>query len=619
VGTKGNAHSRRKALIDAVKLLFTASPRFFILSFVLTGVSASLPYVVAFSLKGLLNLLSEILFGSASVITSTANAIYIQHQVLAYCIFYCSLLVFRSILSSLTKIINYKYNDEVKYYLDNLLVDKMSQIDLAYFDSHMLRDKMMYANSHFTSSTQYMLRVIFNTIEKIISIGAAAALLVQWFSLFALLSAIIIVPAFIFERIMQKREQNFDIEHVSTSRRLTYFAGLFMGETLKEMQLYNTAAHFIEKYKTLWNKWHRERSKLNIISCVMDCSFLVLTTLCDSAAYLYAVVMLANGSLGVGDVAFYVSVLSMFRSRLVDFITTIVSFDFNTQQFDLVREFIEMEPVVEKSGTLAPSARPRIEFRDVSFKYPNAENWVLQNCSFVVEPGETVGLVGLNGSGKSTIVKLICRFYDPTEGAVLIDGVDAREYDIAKLRALYGALFQDFCMYSFTLRESIALSDLSRINDDTAILDACEKSNVTEFINDWEKGIDEELTRQFNFDGKELSIGQWQRVALARTFFRDAPVALLDEPSASLDPIAEHDIFTKFSQLADKKSALLISHRLSSITIADRILVLEDGHIIESGTHFDLLRQNGRYAYLFNLQASKYINDDTESVETEVQ
>ncbi|MCD8380074.1 MAG: ATP-binding cassette domain-containing protein, partial [Lachnospiraceae bacterium] len=244
---------------------------------------------------------------------------------------------------------------------------------------------------------------------------------------------------------------------------------------------------------------------------------------------------------------------------------------------------------------------------DVSFHYPGAKTDVLSHCSFTIHRGETVGLVGLNGAGKSTVLKLMCRFYDPTGGRILIDGKDAREYDIVKLRELFGVLFQDYVNYSFTLRENVAMSDLSRIDDTTAVIEACQKSRAYDFISGWKKGIDENMTRRFDPEGKELSGGQWQRVALARAFFRDAPVVFLDEPSASLDPVAEEEIFQEFARLSGGKSAVLISHRLSSITLADRVLVLEDGQIVEEGSHDELIKKGGRYAYLFGLQAGKYM------------
>ena len=345
----------------------------------------------------------------------------------------------------------------------------------------------------------------------------------------------------------------------------------------------------------------------NTKKCLIKIISLVLLTINEVIIYILSVAKLIAGKIEIGDVAYYVSLLSQFRGDFTSLCYRINMFGKNSRELNDVRSFVEMKPLIESGGTKVPTDNPKIEFKDVSFRYPNTENNVLSHCSFVINPGEVVGLVGLNGSGKSTIVKLLCRFYDPTEGQILIDDIDNKEYDIVKLRALFGVLFQDYVKYSFSLRENVALSDLSRVEDSTAVKKACDDSNASDFINGWNNGIDENLTRRFDKQGKELSGGEWQRVSLARAFFRNAPVILLDEPSAALDPVAEHQIFEDFSKLSYRKSALLISHRLSSIVLADNILVLEDGHIIEQGSHKDLIKQNGRYAYMFNLQANKYI------------
>ena len=214
----------------------------------------------------------------------------------------------------------------------------------------------------------------------------------------------------------------------------------------------------------------------------------------------------------------------------------------------------------------------------------------------------------MNGSGKSTIVKLLLRFYDPTDGEILIDGVNYLEFDINSIRNLFSALFQDFARYGFSLRENVALSNINNINDDSKINFAIKVSKVSDFINDWELGIETSLTRLFDKNGKELSVGQWQRIALARAFFKDADIILLDEPSSSLDPEAEHMIFLNFKTLMQGKTSVFTSHRLSNITMASRIIVLDNGKIIENGSHYELINRDGLYKKLFELQAKKYIN-----------
>jgi len=374
----------------------------------------------------------------------------------------------------------------------------------------------------------------------------------------------------------------------------------------QEIKLFQLKDFFISLYRNNWQVLNSFYLSITRKSSALSLSSSVVEMILEGIVYVISFCKLVSGSITVGGITYYISIIQKFKSNLLDVAYSINSFSRSSSELDDVRSFIELKPMLEKSGNLIPGKNPEIEFKDVSFRYPNAECDVLSHCSFKLKYGETVGLVGLNGSGKSTIVKLICRLYDPCEGAILIDGIDSKEYDINKLRGLFGVLLQEHIKYCFSLRENVALSDITRIEDSDAIYSACQKSRFDVYMKDWENGIDENLTRKFDPKGKKLSGGQWQRVSLARAFFRDAPVVLLDEPSSALDPVAEHEIFTDFAKVSDGKSAMLISHRLSSITLCDKILVLEDGHIVEEGSHKDLLKKNGKYAYLFNLQASKY-------------
>lgn len=252
-----------------------------------------------------------------------------------------------------------------------------------------------------------------------------------------------------------------------------------------------------------------------------------------------------------------------------------------------------IEPEVEKIGILKPSNNPKIEFCNVSFRYPNAEQYVLKNCSFTIDSCEKVGLIGLNGAGKSTIIKLMFRFYDPEEGMILLDGVDLKEYDVYAVRKVFGVLFQDFVTYCLPLREIVALSDFEHRFDDEKLKMACDISGASEIIKEWEQGFDSVLGRYYADKGKDLSGGQWQLVGLARAYFKDSEYMILDEPSAALDLISEDRIFEQLYHLSDRKSSVTISHRLSNTTLADKILVIGDGHIIEQGSHFELLKKMG--------------------------
>jgi ATP-binding cassette subfamily B protein/ATP-binding cassette subfamily C protein len=254
----------------------------------------------------------------------------------------------------------------------------------------------------------------------------------------------------------------------------------------------------------------------------------------------------------------------------------------------------------------APAKAQEIELRDVSFRYPGKERWALRGLSLTIAPGEKLGLVGENGAGKSTLVKLLLRLHEPTEGAILYGGVDIRDMDVGDLRRRVGAVFQDFVRYQFSAAENIGLGNTDHIEDRPRILEAARRAGAEPILESLPNGLDTVLGGWFE-SGHELSAGQWQKLAIARAFMREAEVLILDEPTASIDAEAEHELFERFRALAADRTAIVISHRFSTIrTLADRIAVLHDGHVVELGTHAELLAQGGRYARLFQLQARGY-------------
>lgn len=581
----------------ASKIIFAASKKYFILKLLLSLFSSVLPYLPLFLWRELINALMESIGG---------NAEPLLQKIWLLAVLYCAVMLIQKLLDTISDFVSFKYNDAINYYLDNLMIDKVSAIDLAFFDSSDLNDKLNNSWS-LIYSTKLMVTFVFDMLQRAIRLVISFSLMLT-LSLWLIPVVILLcIPSVIGDKKINDIDYRFEKEYAKSRRKLEYYKNLFFEGTRSETRLYHLSDYFSSLYQSTWKYLEDAIHAKSIKVCLINIVSLILLTVNEIIVYILSIANLIAGKIEVGDVAYYVSLLTQFRGDFTSLCYRVNMFGKNSKELNDVRSFVEIKPLLEKSGTKTPSKNPRIEFKNVSFRYPNAENDVLSHCSFMINPGEVVGLVGLNGSGKSTIVKLLCRFYDPTDGQILIDGIDNKEFDIVKLRALFGVLFQDFVTYSFSLRENVALSDLSRISESEAIKKACDDSNASDFVNGWENGIDEVLTRRFDKQGKELSGGQWQRVSLARAFFRNAPVILLDEPSAALDPIAEHQIFEDFANISQNKSAVLISHRLSSITLSDKILVLEDGHIIEQGSHKDLLEQNGRYAHLFNLQASKYM------------
>lgn len=580
----------------ASKIIWAASKKYFILKFLLSLVSSMLPYLPLFLWRELINALVEAIGGNAEPLVQ---------KIWWLTMLYCAVMLMEKLLDTVSDLVSFKYNDAINYYLDNAMIDKVSAIDLAFFDSSDLNDKLDNAWD-LMYSTKNMVSFVFDMLQRTIRLIISFSLVLTLSLWLVPVVIILCIPSVIGDRKVNDMNYRFEKDYTKSHRKLEYYKDLFFEGACSEVRLYHLRDYFSSLYTDIWELWDKAVHAKNIMVCLINIASLVLLTVNEVIVYILSVIKLIAGEIAVGDVAYFVSLLTQFRQDFTSLCYRINMFSKNTKELNDVRSFVEMEPLLEHGGTMIPAGNPKIEFKDVSFRYPSGDHDVLSHCSFTIEQGETVGLVGLNGCGKSTIVKLMCRFYDPSSGEILIDGVSNKEYDIVKLRELFGVLFQDYVRYSFSLRENVALSKLEKKDCDADILRACSQSRI-DFIKDWENGIDENLTRRFDRNGKNLAGGQWQRISLARAFFRDAPIILLDEPSASLDPVAEHQIFEDFSKISESKSAVLISHRLSSITLADKILVLENGHIIEQGSHDALLRLNGRYAHLFNLQASKYI------------
>ena len=267
-----------------------------------------------------------------------------------------------------------------------------------------------------------------------------------------------------------------------------------------------------------------------------------------------------------------------------------------------------MEPqlVASVNGIIAPAPICHgIEFRNVSFCYPGSDVFVLRNINLHIQPNERIALVGLNGAGKTTLIKLLTRLYDPTDGQVLIDGVDIRDYDLKSLYQRFGIIFQDFVRYQFSVRENIGFGQVDALDDITRIRDAADRGGASSIIEDLPQGYDTMLGRRWE-KGAELSGGQWQKIALARAFMREAEVLVLDEPTSALDAEAEYEVFRRFGELIEDRIAVLISHRFSTVRMADRIAVLSAGKILELGSHAELIQLDGVYARLFNFQAEGY-------------
>ena len=576
-----------------IKTCFLASKFYFSMKLVILMFTTLIPLVNLWLWKEVLNGVVD--FGNSKHTVIVCLTIYLALQLATY------------LIDQFDNYVQDRYSDELKFYIDAVMMDKTSRMDLSFFDSAKMGDKVRHARNNFLTMMN-MSWLVFDIISAFINVVATLIIVCTYKWWLGLVTLVLLIPFMLYNKKRTERKLQMEKEQLRDNRKKDYYRDVFFNDNVQfEVKLNNIGSYFIGKYKETWQKLYKinktEDIKHNIINTLImivnvSSEFLVLTV---------SVFDVINKHIGIGDLQYNLSMVSRLRSQSQLLMNKVNKFlNDNTRLIEL-QEFMDIEPEVEKSGTLKPSNNPEIEFCNVSFRYPNAEQYMLKDCSFTIEPHEKIGLIGLNGAGKSTIIKLMFRFYDPEEGCIKLDGVDLKEYDIYAVRKVFGVLFQDYVTYCLPLREIIALSDFNERFNDEKLKKACDISGASEVIKNWENGFDSVLGRYYADNGKDLSGGQWQLVGLARAYFKDSEYMILDEPSAALDPISEDRIFEQLYHLSEGKSSVTISHRLSNTTLADKILVIGDGHIIEQGSHFDLLKQNGKYAELFNLQASKYI------------
>ena len=575
-----------------IKTSFLASKFYFSMKLLILVSTTAIPLVNIWLWKEVLNGIVDYQNSSETVIVCLA--------------FYLSLQLTTYLLAQFNTYVNSRYGDDLQFYIEMVMMEKTSRMDLSFFDSAKMGDKVRYARNNFGVMTQ-MTWTVFDILSAFINVIATLIIVCTYKWWLGIVTLVLLIPFMLYNKKRTERKLEMEKEQLRDNRKKDYYSGVFFNNDIQfEIKLNNIGAYFIDKYKETWQKLYKINKAEDIKHNIINTLIMIINVSSEFLVLTVSVFDVVNKHIGIGDLQYNLSMVSRLRGQAQALMNNINSFLNNNTRLIELQEFMDIEPEVEKSGTLKSSNNPKIEFCNVSFRYPNAEQYVLKDCSFTIEPHEKIGLIGLNGAGKSTIIKLMFRFYDPEEGCIKLDGVDLKEYDIYAVRKVFGVLFQDYVTYCLPLREIIALSDFGERFNDEKLKKACDISGASEVIKDWENGYDSVLGRYYADNGKDLSGGQWQLVGLARAYFKDSEYMILDEPSAALDPISEDRIFEQLYHLSEGKSLVTISHRLSNTTLADKILVIGDGHIIEQGSHFELLKQNGKYAELFNLQASKY-------------
>jgi ATP-binding cassette subfamily B protein len=450
---------------------------------------------------------------------------------------------------------------------------------------------------------------LFGQAQDVITIVTFSAGLVVYAPWLMALLLVALIPAFLGEAHFNAQSYALAYSRTPERRELDYvrMTGASV-ETAKEVKIFGLNDFLIERYRRLAEDFYRDNRALAIRRAGWGGVLTSLGTLGYYTAYAVIAWQTLIGVFTIGDLTFLAGSFRRLRNLLEGLLIGFSQTAGQALYLDDLFSFFEIEPEIRSPDDPRPFPSPIREgfvFEEVGFRYPGAENWAVRRLSFTLHAGEVLALVGENGAGKTTLVKLLARLYDPDEGRILLDGHDLREYSLEELRANLGVIFQDFMRYHLTASENIAIGRIDARDDRARIQQAAERSLASDVIDKLPGGYDQMIGKRFK-SGVELSGGEWQKIAIARAYMRDAQVLILDEPTAALDARAEFLVFQRFKELSAGKTAVLISHRFSSVRMADRILVLADGEVEASGTHEELLSGGGRYAELFELQAAGY-------------
>jgi len=488
------------------------------------------------------------------------------------------------------------------------IMEHAATLDLEQFEDSNFYDKLERARQQ-TIGRTILLTQVLSQLQDLITMIFLAAGLIMFNPWLIVILFVAVLPAFMGEAYFNDQTYSLSRRQTPERRELDYVRYIGASdETAKEVKLFNLSGFLIDRFKQLSNRFYQDNKKLALKRSLWGIAFSLFGTLGYYGAYVFIIYKTIQGNITIGGLTFLAGSFRQLRTLLDGILSRFTAVSQGAIYLKDFFDFFEIQPTIRLSQKGLPFPNPvkhGFVFENVSFKYMNGENWANRHLNFTLPVGEKLALVGENGAGKTTLVKLLARLYDPTEGRILLDGHDLREYDLKELRKSIGVIFQDYIRYQMTVSQNIAVGNIDEKENRELIVQSARKSLADRLVQKLAGRYDQALGKRFN-QGVELSGGEWQKIALARAYMKDAQLLILDEPTSALDARAEYEVFQRFSELTKGKTAVLISHRFSTVRMADRILVLDKGELLEIGSHEELLKKGGRYAELFNLQAMGY-------------
>jgi ATP-binding cassette subfamily B protein len=518
------------------------------------------------------------------------------------------LAVLADILGRIVSLVDSLLSERVTNSSSVRLMEHAATLDLEDFEDSVFQDQLERARRQ-TSGRMTLMGQLFGQAQDIVTVASFVAGFIFYAPWLIALLVLALVPAFLGEAHFNAQSYSLDFGRTPERRELDYVRQTAASvETAKEVKIFGLNGFLIDRYVRLATDFYAANRRLAMRRAGWGGFFTAIGTVGYYLAYAYIAWRTLAGEFSVGDLTFLAGSFRRLRTLLEGLLTSFSTTASQALYLNDLFSFFEVKPEIlspDNPRAFPQPIRRGFVFEDVGFSYPDAERWAVRHLSFTLHAGEVLALVGENGAGKTTLVKLLTRLYDPDEGRILLDGHDLREYDLNALRGNMGVIFQDFVRYNLSAGDNIAVGKIAARGDQARIERAARRSQADEAITRLPTGYQQMIGKRFK-NGVELSGGEWQKIAIARAYMREAAVLVLDEPTAALDARSEFEVFKRFKELSDGKTAVLISHRFSSVRMADRILVLADGMVEAAGTHDELMAQPGRYTELFELQAAGY-------------
>ena len=588
-------------LDKAIKLVWGITPGLTVANGVLVVLQGLFPLVQLFLIKQIVDSVGAGI-GSADKVAAFKGA-------LLWIVLMGVFAILQSLVQSVASLVTEAQGLKVTDVVSDMIHKKSMEVDLGYYENALYFETMHRAQGAGASRPLQIVNGLIQMSRSLVSLAGILALLFAfnwWIGLVLFAAAL---PNTLVRLRFSQRLFDFQVEHTRKERQAWYYHFMLTGQPFaKEMRLFQLGAEIRRRFQELRKGIRKDRLALSFSRTKFEFLARMTSALAMFAAVGYIAWSTVGGAITVGALVMYYQGFQRGIGYLQSLLGGLVGLYENNLFLTQFNEFMALEPEInipESPQPMPISIRKGVRLEGVTFTYPGGQKAVLQDLDFHLDTGEVVALVGSNGCGKTTLVKLLCRLYDPGTGRITVDGIDLRELDPREWRRRVGVTFQDYMQYHMTLEENIRMGNIESTEDIEAVMAAARKAGADPLAAKFKLGYATPLGKWFE-EGEELSTGEWQKVALARTFFRDAEIVILDEPSAALDPEAEAELFNRFRRVIGDKTALIISHRYSTVRMADRICVLEGGRIIEEGSHVELLARKGRYHHLYCLQARNY-------------